>query len=114
MANNIPFQPMGKTFQIQAPTANTAVTIPITADSPCQQYLLATHTDASKPCYVRIATANVAAVLPTVTGSYSMLVPPSSRVVITGPQTGPNTVVYVSLISENNGAECYVTAGEGF
>lgn len=114
MANNIPFQPMGKTYQIQAPTANTAVTIPIVADSPCQQYLLATHTDASKPCYVRVSTSNVAAALPTANGSYSMLIPPSSRVVITGPQTGPNTTVYVSLISENNGAEAYVTAGEGF
>ena len=114
MANNIPFQPMGKTYQIQAPTANTAVTIPITSDSPCQQYLLATHTDASKPCYVRVASSNVAAALPTVNGSYSMLVPPSSRVVITGVQVGPNNTVYVSLISENNGAECYVTPGEGF
>ena len=114
MANNIPFQPMGKTYQIQAPTANTAVTIAITADSPCQQYLLATHNDASKPCYVRVATSNVAAALPTANGSYCMLIPPTSRVVITGPQTGPNTTVWVSLISENNNAECYVTAGEGF
>ena len=113
MANNIPFQPMGKTYQIQAPTANTAVTIAISADSPCQQYLLATHTDASKPCYMRISTSNVAASLPTAAGSYSMLIPPSSRIIITGPQVGPNTTVYVSLISENNGAEAYVTAGEG-
>lgn len=113
MANNIAFQPMGKTYQIQAPTANTAVTIAITADSPVQQYLLATHNDASKPCYVRVATSNVAAVLPTANGSYAILIPPSSHLVITGPQTGPNTTVYVSLISENNNAECYVTPGEG-
>ena len=114
MANNIPFQPMGKTYQIQAPIANTAVTIAISSDSPCQQFLLATHTDAAKPCYVRIATSNVAAGLPTSSGSYAMLVPPSSRIVVTGPQVSPNTNVYVSLISENNNAECYVTAGEGF
>jgi len=114
MANNIPFQAMGKTYQIQAPTANTAVTIAISSDSPVQQYLLATHTDATKPCYVRIATSNVAAQLPNAAGGYSMLVPPTSRIVITGPQVSPNTSVYVSLISENNNAECYVTPGEGF
>lgn len=113
MANNIAFQPMGKTYKIAAPTANTAVTIPVTADSPCQQYLLATHTDASKPGYARISTSNVAAVLPTDTGSYAMLVPPTSRIIVTGPQCGPNTTVYVSLISENNNAEIYVTPGEG-
>lgn len=113
MANNIAFQPMGKTFKIEAPTANTAVTIPVTADSPCQQYLLATHTDATKPGYVRVATSNVAASIPTANGTYAVLVPPSSRVVVTGPQCGPNTTVYVSLISENNNAEVYVTPGEG-
>lgn len=38
MANNIAFQPMGKTYKIEAPSANTAVTIPILADSPSNQY----------------------------------------------------------------------------
>lgn len=114
MANNIPFQPMGKTYKLEAPTANTAVTIPVNADSPVQQYYFALHTDAAKPAYVRIATSNVAAVLPTSTGSYSMLVPPADRIVFTGPQCGPNTTVYVSLISEANNAEVYVTPGEGF
>jgi len=113
MANNIPFQPMGKTYQIQAPTANTAVTIAITSDSPCQQYLLATHVDSSKPGYVRISGSNVAAALPTASGGYSMLVPPTSRIIVTGPQVSPTTTVYVSLISENNNAEVYVTPGEG-
>ena len=114
MANNIPFQPMGKTYQIQAPTANTAVTIAVYADSPSQQYLLATHVDASKPCYVRISTSNVAAVLPNAAGQYAMLVPPSSRIIVTGPQCTNASPVYVSLISENNGGEIYVTPGEGF
>jgi len=113
MAVNIPFYPMGKTYKIEAPVANTAVTIAITSDSPCQQYLLATHTDASKPCYVRVSASNVAAVLPTANGSYAMLIPPTSRIIITGPQVNQNNTVYVSLISENNNAECYVTPGEG-
>ena len=113
MAINSAFMPCGKTYQLSAPTANTAVTIAITADAPCQQYLLATHNDASRPCYVRIATSNVAASLPTSSGSYALLVPPNSHLVVTGPQVSATTTVYVSLISENNNGECYVTPGEG-
>jgi len=113
MANNIAFQAMGKTYQISCPTANTAVTIAITADSPCQQYAVACHTDANKPIYFRISTSNVAAVLPTANGAYSQLLPPSSRVIVTGPQTSNTTTVYFSAISEANNGEMYVTPGEG-
>ncbi|NBT36454.1 MAG: hypothetical protein EBT03_13125 [Betaproteobacteria bacterium] len=113
MANNIAFQAMGKTYKIACPTANTAVTIAITADSPVQQYAVACHTDASKPIYFRISTTNVAAVLPTATGEYSQLLPPSSRVIVTGPQCSNTTTVYVSAISESNNGEMYVTPGEG-
>jgi len=113
MANNIAFQPMGKTYKIEAPVANTAVTISVTADSPCNQYYVSNHQAAGKGCYVRIGTSNVAAVLPTASGEYSMLVPPSTRLVFTGPQCSSSTTVYVSLIGENNDAEIYVTPGEG-
>ena len=113
MANNIAFQPMGKTYKISCPTANTAVTIAITSDSPVQQYAVACHTDASKPIYFRISTSNVAAVIPDATGQYSQLVPPSARVVVTGPQVTNTTTVYVSAISEANNGEMYVTPGEG-
>jgi hypothetical protein len=113
MANNIPFQPMGKTYKISCPTANTAVTIAVTSDSPCQQYSVACHTDSSKPIYFRISTSNVAAVLPDATGQYSMLLPPSSKDIVTGPQCSSTTTVYVSAISEANNGEMYVTPGEG-
>ena len=113
MANNIAFQAMGKTYKIACPTANTAVTIAITADSPVQQYAVACHTDASKPIYFRISTTNVAAVLPTATGEYSQLLPPSARIIVTGPQCSNTTTVYVSAISESNNGEMYVTPGEG-
>jgi len=113
MANNIAFQPMGKTYKIEAPFANTAVTISVTADSPCNQYYMSNHQAAGKGCYVRISTSNVAAVLPTASGEYSMLVPPSTRLVFTGPQCSSSTAVYVSMIGENNDAEIYVTPGEG-
>lgn len=113
MANNIAFQPMGKTYKIEAPTANTAVTLAIYADSPSNQYYLSNHEAAGKGNYVRISTSNVAAILPTAAGQYAMLVPPSTRVVFTGPQCTNTTPVYVSLIGENNNAEIYVTPGEG-
>ena len=113
MANNIAFQPMGKTYKLAAPVANTAVTIAITADSPCQQYMIANHEMAGKGNYFRISESNVAAVLPDATGQYSMLAPPSVRFVVTGPQVGPTKTVYVSLIGENNNSEIYITPGEG-
>lgn len=113
MANNIAFQPMGKTYKISAPVANTAVTIAVYADSPSNQYYFSNHEAAGKGCYVRINTTNVAAVLPDSSGQYSMLVPPSTRLVFTGPQSTSSSPVYVSMIGENNNAEIYVTPGEG-
>lgn len=113
MANNIAFQAMGKTYKIEAPSANTAVTIAVNADSPSNQYYLSNHQAAGKSCYVRISTSNVAAVIPTADGQYSMLVPPSTRLVFTGPQCSTTKTVYVSMIGEDNNAEIYVTPGEG-
>ena len=113
MANNIAFQPMGKTYKISAPVANTAVTIAVYADSPSNQYYFSNHEAAGKGCYVRISTSNVAAVLPDATGQYSILIPPSTRLVFTGPQVTNSSPVYVSMIGENNNSEVYVTPGEG-
>jgi hypothetical protein len=113
MANNIAFQPMGKTYKISAPTANTAVTIAVYADSPSNQYYFSNHEAAGKGCYVRVSTTNVAAVLPDASGQYSILIPPSTRLVFTGPQVTNSSPVYVSMIGENNNSEVYVTPGEG-
>lgn len=114
MANNIAFQPMGNTYKIALPTANTAVTIEVTSGSPSNQYLLGNHDAANKPVYVRVGTANVAATLPASgTPGNTLLVPANCKFVVSGPQTNSGKVVYVSAIAEYNNAELYVTAGEG-
>jgi hypothetical protein len=114
VANNIAFQPMGNTYKIALPTANTAVTIEVTADSPSNQYLMANHDAANKPVYVRVGTANVTATLPASgTPGNTLLVPVNCKVVFTGPQTSSTKTVYVSAIAEHNNAEVYITPGEG-
>ena len=114
MANNIAFQPMGSTYKISLPTANTAVTIQITSDSPSNQYLMGNHDAANKPVYIRVGTSNVAATLPNAnTPGNTVLVPANCKFVISGPQTNSGKVVYVSAIAEHNNAEVYITPGEG-
>lgn len=114
MANNIAFQPMGKTYQITA--AATANTISITSDSPVNQYLVVSHEKTNgtgHPVYVRISATNTNAVLPTANGAYGIPIPPGSMFVFSGPQVTANTAVYVSAISENDNPEVYITPGEG-
>ena len=75
MANNIPFQPMGKTVQI-ATNAATPTNKTITADSPVQQYMLVNH--ASQPVYVWLSPSaspiNVATPNAT-TAQYAIVIP---------------------------------------
>lgn len=114
MANNIAFQPMGSTFKIELPTANTAVTIAVTSDSPSNQYLLGNHDATNKPVYVRVGSANVTATLPASgTPGNTMMVPAHCKFVISGPQTNSGKTVFVSAIAEHNNAEVYITPGEG-
>ena len=114
MANNIAFQPMGNTYKIVLPTANTAVTIEVTASSPSNQYLLGNHDASNKPVYVRVGTANVSATLAANgTPGNTIMVPVNCKMVISGPQTNVNKTVYVSAIAEHNNAEIYITPGEG-
>ena len=114
MANNIAFQPMGSTYKVALPTANTAVTIEVTADSPSNQYLMQNHDAANKPVYVRVGTANVAATLPASgTPGNTLVVPANAKFVISGPQSSTTKTVYVSAIAEHNNAEIYITPGEG-
>ena len=114
MANNIAFQPMGKTYQV---TANVApVTIAITADSPVNQYLVISHEKTNgtgNPVYVRISATNANAAVPTANGAYGIPIPPGAHIVFSGPQCGPNTTVYFSAISETDAPEIYITPGEG-
>ena len=112
MANNIAFQPMGKTLQVTASSAavNNAV---LTADSPVNQYRLANH--AGQPVYVWISPGvnpiNVA--LPTGTAQYAIVIPPNSVSIVTGPQCSNTANVRVSVISESGTPELYITPGEG-
>lgn len=116
MANNIAFQPMGKTYKLNAATTVQQVTV--YSDSPSNQYMLISHEPtggAGLPVYVRIstsATANVA--LPTnSTPTYSVVVPPDIQMVITGPQVTNTAPVYVTFVSESGTPEVYLTPGEG-
>jgi len=114
MANNIAFQPMGSTYRIALPTANTAVTVAVTANSPSNQYLINNHDATNKPVFVRVGDANVAAVAPTVgTPGNTIPVPASTKYVVTGPQSSSTKTVFVSAIAEHNNAEVYITPGEG-
>ena len=116
MANNIPFQAMGKTVKL---TANASVinTAFIVADSPVNQFCLVNHS--SQPAYVWLSPGtsprNVA--LPTGSNSdanYAIVLDKNSRIVITGPQCSNTANVYVSVLAENDGPEVYITPGEGF
>lgn len=114
MANNIAFQPMGKTYQVTAGV--TANTITIRADSPVNQYLVISHEKTNgtgNPVYVRISATAANAALPSATGGYGIPIPPGAHIVFTGPQCSANTSVYFSAISETDSPEIYVTPGEG-
>ncbi|MGI9136138.1 MAG: hypothetical protein ACR2JS_03640 [Candidatus Nanopelagicales bacterium] len=114
MANNIAFQPMGKTYQVTANT--TANTITITADSPVNQYLVVSHEKTNgtgSPVYVRISATSANAALPNANGAYGIPIPPGAMFVFSGPQCGSGKSVYFSAISETDSPEIYITPGEG-
>ena len=117
MANNIPFQASGKTYQVSANTTSQVVTI--TPDGPYNQVLVASHENASgtgKPVYFRISNlSNVTVTAPT-TGSpqYAFIAVPSTNKSYTVPfQFGPSAPLYIAYITESGTAECYFTPGEG-
>jgi len=115
MANNIPFQPMGKTVKVSVTgAANTQSNVfTITADSPCQQYLIS-NADVNAGVYVWInstSTFNVA--LPDVTPGYVIPLPPYAYKVISGPQVSQSGNVYARVIGDATNASVYVTPGEG-
>ena len=115
MANNIPFQPMGKTTKVAVTgAANTQSNVfTITADSPCQQYFLS-NADVNAGVYVWISSTNAFNVtLPDVSPSYVIALPPYSYKVITGPQVSQTTNVYARVIGDAANASVYVIPGEG-
>lgn len=110
MANNIPFQPMGKTYLANATMSANSITI--TADSPVNQYLLQNH-DNSTSGFVRITSGGGNAALPTAGGEYGLPVRHGETLIITGPQVGPTKNVIVSFITVSGSAYIYITPGEG-
>lgn len=115
MANNIAFQPMGKTTKVAVTgAANTQSNVfTITADSPCQQYFLS-NADVNNAVYVWVSpTSSFNVALPDNGPVYVIALPPYSYKVITGPQVSQSTNVYARVIGDGANSSVYVTPGEG-
>jgi hypothetical protein len=112
MANNIPFQPMGKTYLANVSTSS--VEVAINADSPCNQ--LRIHNDGQTNAHLRFsATSGNAAAVPAVgTPAYGMAMHPNTVEIFTVPQAFNNTTstCYVSAIS-TGAIQLWITPGEG-
>jgi len=107
---------MGKTYKLNAATTIQQTTV--YSDSPSNQYMLVSHEPtggAGLPVYVRISTSATANVALPGNGSptYSLIVPPDTVMVVTGPQVTNTAPVYVTFISETGTPEAYLTPGEG-
>ena len=115
MANNIPFQAQGKTYK--ANVTVTSQTLTITADSPCNQLLVANHqpTGATgQPVYFLVSSnASISVTLPT-NGSpqYCLVSVPGTTKSFTVPNQLGSGNTYVAFIGEA-ASECYFTPGEG-
>lgn len=110
MANNIPFQPMGKTYLANASSSANSVTL--TADSPVNQYLLQNLSNSTSG-FVRITSDGANVALPTSSGGYGVPVLPSETLIITGPQVSPTKNAVASFITISGTASIYITPGEG-
>jgi len=112
MANNIPFQPMGKTTRINVTT--TANTIAILSDSPANQ--IRVHNGTGTEVFIRLGISNTDdVVIPTAgTPAYGFIVHNNATNIFTAPKQASNTaVLYVSAIVASGTATVYVTPGEG-
>lgn len=117
MANNIAFQPMGKTVKVVATgSANTeSAAFTITATSPVNQYYLS-NDGVNNFVYVWISSSsnfNVALPESTTLGTFVVPLPPFSYKVITGPQVSQSANVYAKVIGDSTNSACYITPGEG-
>jgi hypothetical protein len=115
MANNIPFQPMGKTTFINLPTINTANTVAINADSPCCQVRV--HNGTANDVYLAFSQNSTVAVVPVAgTPNYGTVLKGNTISIFTCPQVATGTTtptLTLSAISSGVG-NVYVTPGEGF
>ena len=115
MANNIAFQPMGKTVKVIATgAANTESNVfTITSTSPSNQYYLS-NDNVNNFAYVWIsATSTFNVALPDNGPVYVVAVPPYAYLTITGPQVSQTGNVYARVIGDAANASVYITPGEG-
>ena len=112
MANNIAFQPMGKTTRINVNTA--ANTVAILSDSPANQVRV--HNGTAAEVFVRLSNSSTGdAVVPVAgTPAYGMVLHNNGTVILTAPAQATNTAtLYLSAIVASGNAIVYVTPGEG-
>jgi hypothetical protein len=110
MANNIAFQPMGKTVLLSSTSSSSNVAV--TADSPVNQ-LYISNTGNSDVYLVTGTSTPLASVKPTAgTPQYGFSIPAGTAKVISNLQTGANATIYVAGISAN-ACSIYITPGEG-
>ena len=115
MANNIAFQPMGKTVKVSVSGAanNQSNVYTITSDSPVNQYFVA-NADVNSAVYVWInPTNNFNVALPDNGPVYVIAIPPYAYKVFSGPQVNSTTSVYARVIGDAANASVYITPGEG-
>lgn len=111
MANNIAFQPMGKTALLTATTSTS--TVSLAADSPVNQFLMVNT--GTNDVFINIsANSAITAVRPTAgTNQYGFCLGANSQKVITNSQSNPNVTIYVSGVSNSGTSLVYITPGEG-
>ena len=111
MANNIAFQPMGKTALLTATTSTS--TISLTADSPVNQFLMVNT--GTNDVFINIsANSAITSVRPTAgTNQYGFCLGANSQKVITNSQSSANVTIYVSGVSNAGTSLVYITPGEG-
>jgi hypothetical protein len=114
MANNISFQAMGNAVAVVASSANTQSAVAtITANTPCQQYLL-TNQDTANIAFVQLSASSTFNTAIPLTGTSQQVIPvlPFDQKTITAIQVSSTSNVYARVISTGT-ATVYIVPGEG-
>ena len=111
MANNISFQPMGKTTLLTATT--TTSTVSVTADSPVNQFMFVNT--GTNDVFVHMSLSSSITVVRPTAGNpqYGFCVGANSYKIVTNGQSSANVTVYVAGVSNAGTSLVYVTPGEG-
>lgn len=113
MANNIAFQPMGKTTRMNLTTASSEVAV--NSDSPVNQVRV--HNGTAGEVFLRFSpTTGAAAAIPIAgTPAYGIILHNNQTAIFTVPQsfTSSTNSLYVSGIVSSGVGIVYITPGEG-